>query len=377
MRAPWSRTGGRTPPSADTHVPWRGLTAVGATLAVLVVAVLPSPYAIERPGPVYDTLGANGSGSSRAPLVDIPGRTTYPTSGRLDLLTVSVLGAPGGGPSWLELTRAWLDPAQAVVPLEAVIPAGVSEQESERQSAAEMSGSQRSATAAALAQLGYRVDGDVRIGSVGPGTAAAGVLRAGDLVRSFDGDALTDSCALQDAVLEHGARAATIVVERDGAARTLRVTPRAVDAGGGTVRPLLGVTTTASFRFPFAVRLRIDDVGGPSAGMMFALAIVDKLTPGALTGGRHVAGTGTICGDGSVGPIGGIVQKMHAARAAGATLFLAPADNCDEVVGHVPDGLSVVPVETLSGALDVLKTVGRSGSAAGMPGCAARIGSPT
>ena len=360
---------------AGRPLPWRGITAVAAVVAVLLVAVLPSPYALERPGPVFDTLGSNGTGASRAPLIEIPAERTYPTSGRLDLLTVNVVGAPGGGPSWLDLAAAWLDPAQAVIPLEAVFPSGTSQQQSDREGAAEMSQSQRSAVAAALTQLGDDVHGDVRVGDVGTGTAAAGRLLEGDLVRSFDGEPVRDSCALQDQVLAHGTRPASIVVERDGEERTVSVTPRRVDAGGGTTRPLLGVATTASFRFPFTVRLRIDDVGGPSAGMMFALGIVDKLTPGALTGGRHVAGTGTICGDGSVGAIGGIVQKMAAARSAGATLFLAPAADCDEVVGHVPDGLAVTPVQTLGGALDVLKKVRQQGSTAGLPTCSAQVSS--
>ena len=109
--------------------------------------------------------------------------------------------------------------------------------------------------------------------------------------------------------------------------------------------------------------------------MMFALGIIDKLTPGSLTGGRHVAGTGTICGDGEVGAIGGIVQKMAAARAAGATLFLAPQDNCADLVGHIPAGLDVVPVATLSDSLEALEHVRDQGSAAGLPTCAARVGS--
>ena len=92
------------------------------------------------------------------------------------------------------------------------------------------------------------------------------------------------------------------------------------------------------FKFPFDVKISLDKVGGPSAGMMFALGIVDTVTPGDLTGGKHVAGTGTITPDGAVGPIGGIGQKMVGARSGGATMFLAPAANCDDVVGHIPDG---------------------------------------
>ena len=373
--APNGSVPGGSLPAVSGAVRWRGITAVAAVVLVLVVALLPSPYAIERPGPVYDTLGASGSGSG-SPLISMPDKTTYPTSGALDLLTVSVIGLPSGGPSWLELAGAWIDPAQAVVPDEAIYPPGVSQRQADREGAAQMAGSQRSAVAAALTQLGYEVQGDVKVTRVQPGSAASGALRVGDAVRSFGGTAVDDSCALQDAVVAGGEQPNSVVVRRDGTDRTLTVTPRRTDAGGGQVRPLLGVATEATFHFPFTVRLRIADVGGPSAGMMFALGIIDKLTPGALTGGRHVAGTGTICGDGRVGAIGGIIQKMAAARSAGATLFLAPRADCDEVVGHVPRGLDVVAVRTLSGALAALKTVRSTGSTAGLPRCTAPVGSP-
>lgn len=370
MQAPRSRSlGAHRCPSV------RGLVAGAAVLLVLVVALLPSPYAIEQPGPVYDTLGSSGSGADRAPLIAIPDRTTYPTTGRLDLLTVSVRGTVSGGPPWLDLAEAWLDPTKAVIPLEAVFPRGESQQEADQQSAAQMTASQRSAIAAALLELGYDVRADVTIGTVQPGSAAAGRLRAGDVVTSFDGAAIQDSCALQNAVLAHGDGPGAVVVTRDGASRSISVTPADVDDGAGGTRPLLGVSTSATFDYPFTVRLRIDRVGGPSAGLMFALGIVDRLTPGALTGGRHIAGTGTICGDGRVGPIGGVVQKMAAARSAGATLFLAPRDNCDEVAGHVPGGLAVVPVSTLSDALEALEAVRDQGSAEGLPTCAAQLGS--
>jgi PDZ domain-containing protein len=109
--------------------------------------------------------------------------------------------------------------------------------------------------------------------------------------------------------------------------------------------------------------------------MMFALGIIDELTPGSLTGGAHVAGTGTICADGVVGPIGGIVQKMAGARRAGATVFLAPASNCDEVVGHIPAGLHVFSVKRLSDALTALQRVAAHRATAGLPTCSAQVGS--
>jgi PDZ domain-containing protein len=355
-------------------VPWRAVLVLLALVAVLIVSLLPSPYAIERPGPVFDALGRTGQKGSDTPLIDVPGRRTYPTSGSLDVLTVRVVGTPSTGPSWLDLAVAWLDPAQSVVPLEAVYPAGESVGESNRQGAREMTESQQSAIAAALRRLGYPVKGSVRVTEVAPGTAAVGKLRVGDVLRSYAGRPVVDACGLQDLVVGHGAAPATVALSRGGTPSTVRVTPRVTDVPGGR-RPLLGVVTAGSYTFPFPVRLRLSDVTGPSAGMMFAVGIVDKLTPGPLTGGRHVAGTGTICGDGSVGAIGGIVQKMVAARRAGATVFLAPDSNCTGVVGHVPAGLDVYAVKSLSQALEVLTTLTSGGSRARLPRCSAPVGS--
>jgi PDZ domain-containing protein len=117
------------------------------------------------------------------------------------------------------------------------------------------------------------------------------------------------------------------------------------------------------------VEIRLDDVGGPSAGMMFALGIVDKLTPGAMTGGEIVAGTGTIDSDGAVGAIGSIRQKLWGADENGAAWFLAPETNCDEVVGNVPDGLEVFAVATLEEAREIVETVGEGGDTSSFARC--------
>ena len=111
---------------------------------------------------------------------------------------------------------------------------------------------------------------------------------------------------------------------------------------------MVGVAVSETYKFPFQVKIRVGDIGGPSAGLMFALGIIDKLTPGNLTGGRFIAGTGEISADGTVSPIGGIQQKMVGARAAGATVFLTPAANCPDTAGAVPQGLRLIKVSTLA-----------------------------
>jgi PDZ domain-containing protein len=157
----------------------------------------------------------------------------------------------------------------------------------------------------------------------------------------------------------------TLVVQRAGESVTQTITP--MDNGAG--RYILGVMLKYLFTFPFDVTISLDKVGGPSAGLMFSLGIIDTVTAGDMTGGKHVAGTGTITPDGVVGPIGGIQQKMQGARAAGATLFLAPAENCDDVVGHVPGGLQVVKVENLAQARTAVELAGSGQDTSGLPVC--------
>ena len=135
--------------------------------------------------------------------------------------------------------------------------------------------------------------------------------------------------------------------------------------------PIIGVFVGGDYEFPIEVRIQLENVGGPSAGMMFALGIIDKLTPGELNGGENVAGTGPISGSGEVGAIGGIRQKMWGAVRSGADWFLAPASNCGEVVGHVPSGLTVFAVATLDDALTALSAIADGADTASLPTCSA------
>jgi PDZ domain-containing protein len=154
-----------------------------------------------------------------------------------------------------------------------------------------------------------------------------------------------------------------VVVLRDGKEQTVEV--RTAESARGTV---IGVGLRVEYDLPVDVTLRTGNVGGPSAGLMFSLAIYDVLTPGALTGGKDIAGTGTMEDDGTVGSIGGIRQKLIGARAAGAEFFLAPADNCPEVVGGVPDGLQVLRVATFDEGLDAVRGIA-SGDVGTLPTC--------
>ncbi|MBR4399656.1 MAG: Lon protease, partial [Aeriscardovia sp.] len=118
-------------------------------------------------------------------------------------------------------------------------------------------------------------------------------------------------------------------------------------------------------------KIKSGPIGGPSAGMVFALGLIEKATGETLTGGKNVAGTGTLASSGKVGPIGGVASKMIAARRDGASFFLAPAANCKQILSsRIPSGLRVVPVSSLSGALSSLKDIS-SGAFSLLPYCKA------
>lgn len=340
-----------------------------AVLAAVVVAVLPSPYLVERPGPVFDTLGSAEYEGEDVPLITVEGTETYPTAGSLDLLTVSVQGNVQQRPTWAQVLSAWFRPSLAVVPVEAIYPSGVSNEQVDEQNAVDMENSQQAAIAAALVHEGMTVPSRVVVSQVSAGGPAEGVLEVGDRIVSVSGTSLesgADVDQLRGLVAEAGTDSpADVVVERDGQRRELEVTPASTDGSP----PLLGVGVSVDYDFPFEVELRLDRVGGPSAGMMFALGIIDKTTPGQLNGGLDVAGTGTITASGTVGGIGGIRQKMYGALDAGAEVFLAPEANCGEVVGHVPDGLDVYAVDTLEQAVTTLETVGGGGDTTALPTC--------
>ena len=336
-----------------------------AAVIALVFALLPAPYVIEKPGPVFDTLGTFDRDGEEVPLIEIPDETTYPTDGTLDLLTVSAVGRPGATPGWLDVLAAWFDPSRAALPIEAVYPPGQSEDDRNATNEAQMVDSQQDAIAAALVELGYDFPRDVVVAGLAEESPSEGVLQEGDVITALDGTDVHAVQELRDAVREHGtASPAAVTVLRDGQTLELEVTPVEV---GDTV--VLGIGVRMEYDFPVDVTIQLDDVGGPSAGMMFALGIVDKLTPDAMTGGERVAGTGTIDSAGNVGAIGGIRQKLFGARDAGVDWFLAPESNCDEVAGNVPDGITVFAVSTLDDARDVVETIGDGGDTSDFATC--------
>ncbi|TFC09834.1 PDZ domain-containing protein [Cryobacterium algoritolerans] len=345
-----------------------GWIVLGVALTIgLILGVTPSPYVIEKPGPVFNTIGTAKHNGTETPLITIPGQTVHPTEGSLDLLTVSLVGTPDNRPSWLKVAGAWLDPSQAVIPIDVAFPPSVTTKQRDDENQAMMVNSQQDAIAAALTNLGYDYPTVVSVVSLPKDSPAKGIMKAGDQVVSVNGAAVADIAALRKALKSNGTEAAaSIGILREGKALTVQVAP--VKSSGAVV---VGINVTTSYEFPFDVKIQLDRVGGPSAGMMFALGIIDKLTPGAIQGGANVAGTGTIDQAGTVGPIGGIRQKLEGASEAGVDWFLAPADNCNEVTGHIPGGLKVFAVKTLDDSLAVLDAIRTDGDLSRLPTCPA------
>lgn len=340
--------------------------AVAGLLTVVLAAaaaLLPVPYVALQPGPTTNTLGSVGG----TELIKIAGRPTYPDRGHLDLVTVSVLGGPRQRLDLVTALRGWLDERIAIVPEATVFPKGESADEAERQSAAEMTQSQQDATTAALRQLGIPVTSTVVVAGLSPGSPSKGLLEVGDRIVSVDGRSVDGGAALRAAITATKPGRPVRLVVRRGEKKQLRrtVTTTAAKDDG---RAIIGVTTRDSVTYPFTVNISLKDVGGPSAGLMFALGIVDKLTPGSLTGGKFIAGTGTIDAQGRVGEIGGITQKMLGAQGNGATVFLSPAKNCPQAKATKPDGLRLVKVTTLTSAVNALDHL-RAGRTAGLPRC--------
>ena len=342
----------------------RGLTlVVSAALALLLTALgsrLPVPYVALAPGLVADTLPEG----EEPGLIRVEGREAYPTEGRLALTTVDVVTPL----TLVTAVRGWFSERYAVVPREQVFPPGQTAEETRSTNLASFTSSQVSATAAALTELGVAYTPVVGVGQVAPGAPADTELQVGDALLAVDGDPVTDLASV--AALVGGRQPGdpvTLRIRRGDEEREVTLTTQRADDG----RPVIGVVPgIVDLEYGFDVDIvlpeSLPEIGGPSAGLMFALGIVDTLTPGALTDGRSVAGTGAIDTAGSVSPIGGIRQKLIAAREWGADVFLTPAANCAAAVGGVPEGLRLLRVETLSDAVDGLEQLAAGGDP---PGC--------
>lgn len=344
------------------------LVAAGLVLVLgVTVTAVSVPYVRESPGPTVDVLGTREG----EPVVEVEGRRTFPTDGSLRLTTVLVT-QPGRAFNLLGALGGWFARDTAVLPYEAIYPDDTTAEDEQAESAAQMVNSQDTAVAAALTELGFDLPRFAEVAGVTPDGPSDGELEPRDRIVSLEGEPVTDVRQVFRAV-QRAEPGDTLAgeVRRGGRTRSFEVTTRPTP--GDPDRAQLGVLVGTGFDFPFDVRIGISDsIGGPSAGLVFALAVYDRLTEGSLTGGADVAGTGTIAADGSVGPIGGIQQKIVGAEETGAELFLVPADNCGEALeADVDDSdIRLVRAETMSSAVEALETY-RDDPDAELPRCTA------
>lgn len=346
-------------------------------IALLCAGVLiPVPYSEMSPGPTVNTLGkVDGE-----PVLQISGHKTYPTSGNLNMTTVRVTGADYSM-NLVESVYGWLAHDSVVVPHDTLYPDGKTEQESTQENAEEFSQSQESAKVAALTELGIPVTSRVVVSTVVKGSPAQGKLHAGDVIKQVDGNPVKQPEDVAKLVTRHdpGEKVTFTIIpartaqaaekagkEPEGSRKVVITTVKAPKEN----RAIVGIQAGTDHTFPFRIDIKLADVGGPSAGLMFSLGVIDKLTPGKLTGGKFIAGTGTIDDKGKVGPIGGINMKLVGARDAGARYFLTPEENCKAAASDTPSGLTLVKVKTIDDAKKSLEKI-QVGDTAGLPSCSA------
>ncbi|MFE9861651.1 PDZ domain-containing protein [Streptomyces sp. NPDC005506] len=361
-------------------MPRRTATMLASTLILIALlcagVLIPVPYSEMSPGPTVNTLGRVGG----EPVLQISGHRTYKTSGNLNMTTVRVTGADYNM-NLVEAVYGWLAHDSVVVPHDTLYPGGKTEEQSTQENAEEFSQSQESAKVAALTELGIPVTSRVVVSTVIKDSPAQGKLHAGDVIKAVDGTAVKHPEDVAKLVTKHkpGENVIFTVIPAKTAAAAEKAGKQPEGTEKITIttkkapkenRAIVGIQAGTDHTFPFEIDIKLADVGGPSAGLMFSLGIVDKLTPGQLTGGKFIAGTGTIDDQGKVGPIGGINMKLVGARDAGARYFLTPGDNCKAAASDTPSGLTLVKVKTIDDAKQSLEKI-RTGDTTGLPSCSA------
>ncbi len=326
-----------------------GTLMVGAALLLTfggLGAFLPVPYVALTPGPTYDTLGPGPSGAS---IIRVTGTTTNHTSGGLSLTTVAVYDHI----DFFSALSGWFDSEVAIVPREEIYPPDQTPQQVDESNRADFLNSQQSAEQSAFGYLDFPVK--VVVQELSDGSPSEGRLRPGDSIESINGTPTPDLETLSTVLtgIEPGSTITVFGRRVDGGFTAEITTAAATDRAGS----VLGVVVSDARWAPFNVDIRVDEVGGPSAGLMLTLGILDLVGDVDLTGGDRIAGTGTIDSDGVVGPIGGIRLKMIAASDLGAVVFLVPETNCAEALLQVPAGLVLASVGTLDDALSALDDV--------------------
>lgn len=316
----------------------------------------PGEFALFSPGPTVNLLGTYDGKQ----IIAIDGRKTYRDDGELRLVTIRTT-RPEDRVGLVRALQAWADPDVDVYPYRGIYDPEDTNDSTREQSAQQMTSSQNAAVAAALTQLGIDYRTQVGITTVDPTGPSDGVLRPGDRLVSVAGAPARSTRQVVQRIkgLAPGTEVELVITRGERRLTRTVTTAPSTTTGPGAKQSRIGVGIEPTFDFPLEVTINLDEaIGGPSAGMMFALSIVDLLTPGSLTGGRDIAGTGEIDPQGRVGSIGGVQQKISGAQADGARLFLVPEENCAEAVqgSFDPDRITLARVATLEEAVDAIES---------------------
>lgn len=352
------------------------------------LAMMPLPYVIQSPGPTINVLGTQGdtqilevsqSGAEeffaeREDYVLLPAiRGHQDSDGQLRMVTVSEIGGPGStvrGADWL---RAQFDPSSTIRRFSDVYDSSVTAQDVQNASSAQMESSHSSSTIAAAEYLNIPMDTTLTIVGAAPGSGAQGQVEDGDVLLAMelpDGrEEIVDAPSVPFRVMKTVDPGSTVQLRvlRDGEEVVVPVVSTGAQGEPGSK---LGIYLTADTQMPVSADFHLERIGGPSAGLIFALGIVDQLSDHSLPGDQVIAGTGAISFAGDVIPIGGVRQKMYGALRDGAQWFLVPLGNCQEVVGNEPKGLRVIPVETLADGVEAVDAIA-NGEGDALPSCPA------
>tara|TARA_B100000945_G_scaffold321196_1_gene334397 strand:+ start:3137 stop:4201 length:1065 start_codon:yes stop_codon:yes gene_type:complete len=263
------------------------------------------------------------------------------------------------------LIYAWsyVDKSIDLYPREVILPKGVTPDELSQISIQNMKTSENVAIAVALTYIGYD------IGSKGDGVSVVGILddspvkdklQRGDLLNSINGIEISSATEFIATLRRYQiGDVISIGVERDfdGERKNIEVQTKLIEHVEYEGEPMVGflaTTVNERFDFPFEVDIKTGNVGGPSAGLMMALNVYNNLIPKDITNSLVIAGTGTIEIDGSVGPVGGIKQKVIAAKRAGAELILVPTANFEEALPMATESTDIVAIDSFEEALKVI-----------------------
>jgi PDZ domain-containing protein len=318
----------------------------------VLVAMVTVPYVSLGPGPTFNTLGE----VEGEEVVDIEGTEVHPTTGQLNMTTVSQRDNLTLG----QALTLWMSGREQLVPRDLVYPPDKSKDEIDQANNQEFKQSESSAEYAALGYLKYAPA--VTVETVSKDGASAGKLQEGDAIDGVDGVPVTSLEQFQG-IMEKTKPGQEVVLDFRRKNAPPGVATVKLRSNPEKPHGFLGIGVVEAPWAPFKIDFNLANIGGPSAGLVFSLAVVDKLTTGDLSGDRFIAGTGTIDSDGKVGSIGGITHKILAAHEAGATVFLVPADNCQEAMSAHENGIDLVKVDTLAHAVDSLKALSAGGEA--------------